>query len=95
MHGARITVLYYFTAIYRSFPYSCTPCKPDSQLKIPTPKPLPRLPPSSLYQISEFCTTCQVLGTTYYYVYNRLATGCSDPYSLQLAVRVCETVLIS
>ena len=30
----------HFHAIYRCFPYSCTPCKPDSQLKIdPTPTP--------------------------------------------------------
>ena len=32
----------HFHAIYRCFPYSCTLCKPDSQLKIdPTPTPLP------------------------------------------------------
>ena len=32
----------HFHAIYRCFPYSCTLCKPDSQLKIdPTPIPLP------------------------------------------------------
>ena len=31
----------HFHAIYRCFPYSCTLCKPDSQLKIdPTPTPL-------------------------------------------------------
>ena len=45
MHGARSTVLRafsHFHAIYRCFPYSCTLCKPDSQLKIdPTPTPLP------------------------------------------------------
>ena len=30
----------HFYAMYRCFPYSCTPCKPDSQLKIdPTPTP--------------------------------------------------------
>ena len=30
----------HFHAIYRCFPYSCTPCKPDSQLKIdPTSTP--------------------------------------------------------
>ena len=49
MHGARSTVLYctvlrafsHFHAIYRCFPYSCTLCKPHSQLKIdPTPTPL-------------------------------------------------------
>ena len=36
----------HFHAIYRCFPYSCTLCKPDSQLKIDptihsTPSPLP------------------------------------------------------
>ena len=45
MHGARSTVLRafsHFHAIYRCFPYSCTLCKPDSQLKIdPTPTHLP------------------------------------------------------
>ena len=47
MHGARSTVLRafsHFHAIYRCFPYSCTLCKPDSQLKIdptPTLTPLP------------------------------------------------------
>ena len=30
----------HFHALYRCFPYSCTPCKPHSQLKIgPTPTP--------------------------------------------------------
>ena len=38
----------HFHAIYRCFPYSCTLCKPDSQLKIgPTPTP----PTPSVYVV--------------------------------------------
>ena len=48
----------HFHAIYRCFPYSCTLCKPHSQLKI-DPTPTPPTPGIGVqYQISELHTTC-------------------------------------
>ena len=50
----------HFHAIYRCFPYSCTLCKPHSQLKI-DPTPTPPHPPrgcseiENVYPLASYC----------------------------------------